>query len=294
MNVYLPRTLSELWNRQEDRGQSLFFAGGTDLFVKLRALGKYPRALIGLEAVAELQSIEEREGGIFIGAGSTHSCLLSHPLVQAHLPLLVKALRVLGSPPIRNMGTIGGNVCTASPAGDTLPPLYVLDAELELRRKDRSRRVPIDEFILGPGRTVLADDELLYGVWLKKGDSAAIHHFEKVGQRKALAIAIAGFAALVKTTGAGIVEKARFAWGSVGPTVAISREAEEALVGSPLTRESLQGIVPIIEKAVFPIDDVRASSSYRRALAGNLVVRLAEYGLGEKEGKGSGKAEEVA
>ncbi len=291
MNMYLPGSLSELWDMQEEWGPALFFAGGTDLFVKLRASDRYPRTLIGLEAVTELQSIEEREGAIFIGARATHTRLLSHPLVQAHLPLLAKALPVLGSPPVRNMGTIGGNICTASPAGDTLPPLYVLGAEVELRKRNESRRMPIHEFILGPGKTALADNELLYGVWIKKDDSPAIRHFEKVGQRKALAIAIASFAALVRTTDAGIVEKADFAWGSVGPTVVTSREAGEALVGCPLTRESLQRIAPIIEKTVSPIDDVRARASYRRALAGNLVVRLAEYGPGEKDGKGRGREE---
>ncbi|HEY3276154.1 MAG TPA: FAD binding domain-containing protein [Syntrophorhabdaceae bacterium] len=288
MNVYLPGSLSELWSRQEECGMAQFFAGGTDLFVKLRASAQYPRALIGLEAVRELRSIEEREGAIFVGAGASHTRLLSHPLIQAHFPLLAKALRVLGSPPVRNMGTIGGNICTASPAGDALPPLYALGAEVELRRRDRSRRLPIHEFILGPGKTALAENELLYGVWLKKDDSPALFHFEKVGPRKALAIAIASFAALINSTDAGIVKKARFAWGSVGPVVVTSREAEESLVGFPLTRESLQRIVPIVDKIVSPIDDVRASASYRRALAGNLVLRLAEYGPREMGGKGEG------
>jgi CO/xanthine dehydrogenase FAD-binding subunit len=289
MNVYLPKSLDELWSISGDLRGSPFFGGGTDLFVKLRASARYPRALIGLEALGELRGIEEREGAIFVGAGATHARLLSDPLVRVHAPLLVKALTVLGSPPIRNMGTIGGNICTASPAGDCLPPLYVLGAEVEVRRRDGSRRLPIQEFILGPGKTALEGDEILYGVWLGKDGSPATHHFEKVGQRKALAIAIASFAALIRTTKEGLVEEARLAWGSVGPTIVTSPEAERRLIGSRLTREGLREIASVVEKTVSPIDDVRASASYRRALAGSLVVRLAGYGLSGKAGQDDGK-----
>jgi CO/xanthine dehydrogenase FAD-binding subunit len=288
VKFFEPRSLDELWETREKYGDARFFAGGTDLLVRIRALGRYPRALIGLQAVQELQCIEERDESVFIGAHATHTHLLSHPLVATHFPLLAKALRTLGSPPIRNMGTIGGNICTASPAGDTLPPLYVLGAEVEIRGKDESRREPIHEFILGPGKTTLTDGELLYGVWIKKDRAATIHHFEKVGQRKALAIAIASFAALLKTTEAGIIEHAAFAWGSVGPTIVTSRDAGDALVGLPLNLETLQRIRPLVEEAVSPIDDVRASAAYRRALAGNLVLRLVEYGP-ETRGSAGGR-----
>jgi CO/xanthine dehydrogenase FAD-binding subunit len=284
--LYQPGSLAELWDVKEKYGEALFFAGGTDLFVKLRASGRYPPVLIGLQAVQELQCVEERGDSVFIGADATHTRLLAHPLITTHFPLLAKALRTLGSPPIRNMGAIGGNICTASPAGDTLPPLYVHRAEVEIRKGDESRRVPIHEFILGPGKTVLADGELLYGIWLKKQNAFTVHHFEKVGQRHALAIAIASFAALLKTTETGIIEEAGFAWGSVGPTVVTSKDAADALVGLPLNLKTLQGIRPIVENAVSPIDDVRASAAYRRALAGNLVARLCDEGDREDSGKG--------
>lgn len=287
--VYRPESLGEFWDMREKHSEALIFAGGTDLFVKLRVLGKYPPHLIGLADVREMRSIEEQNGAVFIGANATHARLLSHPQIREHFPSLASALRSLGSPPIRNMGTIGGNICTASPAGDTLPPLYVLGAEVELRKKDGSRRLPIRQFILGPGKTALADGELLTGVWLEKDDSFTIHHFEKVGQRNALAIAIASLAALVKTTETGIIERARFAWGSVGPTVVTSQDAEDALVGLFLDRHTLHSIVPIVERSVCPIDDVRASAAYRRALAGNLVLRLAGQGSDREESKGRSK-----
>jgi xanthine dehydrogenase small subunit len=247
----LPSTLDDVWSIREERPGTIVYAGGTDILVKLRASGKLREApLLCLERVKELRAVYESEGRLFIGACSTHSELLRNPLIQLRFPLLIKSLRSLGSPPIRNMGTIGGNICTASPAGDTLAPLYLLDAELEVRSRGYSRRTAIQDFILGPGKTALKKDEMLYGVWLESNNEYNIHHFEKVGQRQSLAISIASLAALVSTTKSGIVERAKFAWGSVGPTVVTSEETELALIGKPLSEDTLRVLVPIVEDAI--------------------------------------------
>lgn len=276
--VFLPKTIEELWNIADEHPCAVRFAGGTDLFVQLKAFNRRPEALVGLADVNELRHIEKRGNSLFIGASVTHTRLMSEGIIRQRFPVLTYALKSLGSPPIRNMGTLGGNICTASPAGDTLPPLYVLDAEVELRFRDEARRMPIREFILGPGKTAMKEGEMLYGVWISDESSYRIHHFEKVGQRKALAISVASLAALVNTTAEGVIEKVRFAWGSVGPTVVASSEVELALTGLPLTEKPLRQVKPFVEKAVSPIDDVRASSAHRRALAGNLLLRLAAYG----------------
>ena len=126
------------------------------------------------------------------------------------------------------MGTIGGNLCTASPAGDTLPPLYVLGAQLELRAPAGVRRMPIDEWMSGPGRNALGKGELLYGVRVPKTSAGGLQHFEKVGLRKALAIAVASLAARLSLSPDGIIEDARFAWGSVGPVIVTCGEIERA------------------------------------------------------------------
>jgi len=198
-------------------------------------------------------------------------------LIQKHFPLLIQAVKVLGSPPIRNMGTIGGNICTASPAGDTLPPLYALGAIVDIRSIDSNRLVPLKSFIKGPGKTALQESEIIYGIWINTDQDYNVCHYEKVGQRKALAIAIASFAALLKLSESGIIEKALFAWGSMAPVIVTSQEAEEALIGRSLTAESLRAVVPLVEKAVSPIDDVRASAEYRRIVAGNLLFRLLKH-----------------
>lgn len=272
----LPNTLNELFEAVNRQPNAILYAGGTDLLVKLRNSNAYKHStLICLERIKELKSIyRERNATVFIGAGCTHSQLLSDPLIQQRFPILIKALKSLGSPPIRNMGTIGGNICTASPAGDTLPVLYVLDAEVEIRSEGKSRCIPIKDFIVGPGKTTLEKNEILYGLWLKNNNDYNIHHFEKVGQRRSLAISIASLAVLIRTTETGIVEKARFAWGSVGPAIVTSEDAETAITGKPLSEETLKALMPIIGRTVSPIDDIRASAEYRRIVAQNLLFRL--------------------
>jgi xanthine dehydrogenase FAD-binding subunit len=172
------------------------------------------------------------------------------------------------------MGTIGGNICTASPAGDTLPPLYILQAEVELCSRDDVRILPIREFITGPGETQLRKGEILKGVVVKKPVGYNVHHFEKVGQRKSMACAIASMASLLQVSPSGVIEAARLAWGSVGPTVVTAAAVEDALIGEKLSKEMLANVALRIRQIVEPINDVRASADYRRIVSGNLLLRL--------------------
>ncbi len=273
----MPETIDELWAIWKKKPGALLLAGGTDLLVRLKSSVQTPPILICLEKIAAITRIYEKDDSIFIGAAATLSSVESNPLIQKNAPVLTKAIRALGSPPIRHMGTLGGNICTASPAGDTLPPLYVLHAELEIRSGSGARRVPIKDFIIAPGTITLAEGEMLYGVWLRSDRGYPIHHFEKVGQRKAPAISIASLAALLNVTGGGVIEEARLAWGSVGPTVVTSSEAESALMGKSLSKETVRSVIPLVERVVSPIDDLRASAAYRRKVAGNLLYRLVEF-----------------
>lgn len=274
MKLFLPETMEALWHLYSCHPQALVYAGGTDLMVKARAGTVKPDVLICLERITELRGVREADGEILIGACTTHTTLLEDPVIAARFPVLQKAVRTLGSPPIRNMGTLGGNICTASPAGDTLPPLYLLDAEIEVRSRDGSRRVPIERFIHAPGKTDLRPGEVLYNVAIGKTDDYTIHHFEKVGRRKAMSIAIASLAAAVRVDAGGMIERVRLAWGSVGPTIVTSRETEESLRGMPLSVDTLRSVFPSVTKAVSPIDDVRASAAYRRSISANLLLRL--------------------
>jgi xanthine dehydrogenase small subunit len=272
--VFLPGHLGALWSRMAEHPEARVFAGGTDLLVQMRARREDAPVLIGLERIVELHGVRKTPSGLWIGAGNTHRRLLDDPRIRKDFPVLAQALRALGSPAIRNMGTIGGNLCTASPAGDALPPLYILGAELELSTRSRRRTVPIDTFITDPGKTVLRPGEILTGIRLNRPDGYEIHHYEKVGQRKALACTIASMAALLKISPTGEIEAARLAWGSVGPTVVTSAEVEAALIGERLSPTVLETAARLARQAVSPIDDLRASANYRRRVSGNLLLRL--------------------
>ena len=273
--VFLPRGLEEFFAARRDAPQAPLYAGGTDLLVRLRAQGGAPEKLICLERVAELTEIAEQDDTVFIGAAAPVQAVLDHPLVAERFGVLTQALSQLGSPPIRHMATLGGNLVTASPAGDSLPALYCLGAQVDIRWADGNRRASLGEFILGPGRVDLKAGEVVAGVILPTRPEWTLQHFEKVGKRKALAISVASLAACLRLDGDGLVLSARLAWGSVGPTVVTSRPVEQALEGKRLDQAALRAAADLAREAVSPIDDLRATASYRRAVAGNLLLRLA-------------------
>lgn len=287
MNVCFPRDMKGLYAALAEPGARVL-AGGTDLLVRLRSGRESAGALVSLDRLAALRGISEEPGHgghpglrpnlrphLRIGAAMTHAELLAHPLARTHLPVLAQALAVLGSPPIRNMGTLGGNLCTASPAGDCLPPLAVLGAEVELASARGTRCLPLEAFLLGPGRTALSPGEVLAAVHVPVPGVDVVQHFEKVGRRNALAVAVVSLAALVRLGHGGLVAEARLAWGSVGPTVWRCPEAEAALTGRRLSLTALRDAAAVVRARVRPIDDLRASADYRREVAGNLLLRLA-------------------
>jgi CO/xanthine dehydrogenase FAD-binding subunit len=275
--VFLPHTLDDLWEILEKESSPAIYAGGTDLLVKLREGMSSPPALVCIERIEELRGVREQDGEVFVGACTTHSQIEEDPVINDRFPVLTKSVRVLASPPIRHMGTLGGNIVTASPAGDTLPALHVLGAEVEIRSREDSKRIPVRDFIQGPGAVNLNTGEVVYGVWLKENPSWNVHHYEKLGRRKAQACAVASMAALVDLSQEGTINAIRLAWGSVGPTVTLAPDVETALIGRALCLDVLQSMRPQVERAVSPIDDIRASASYRRVVAGALLLRLLEY-----------------
>jgi xanthine dehydrogenase small subunit len=272
--VFLPESFDELWRLLSDNPRSRIFAGGTDLLVWMRSGRIKPAALIGLERIVALQGIIETDDGVRIGAGVTHEMLLGSPVIGRLFPVLTQALKTLGSPHIRHRGTIGGNIITASPAGDTLPPLYALGASVEMRSQHGVRSLSVEAFILGPGRTALAAGEILAAVFLPRPVGMNFQYFEKVGLREAMACAVASLAAVLGISESGAIESACLAWGSVGPTVVRLAEIESALVGRPFARETFEAAVPLVGPRLSPISDVRASAAYRKLVAGNLLLRL--------------------
>jgi CO/xanthine dehydrogenase FAD-binding subunit len=158
-----------------------------------------------------------------------------------------------------------------------LAPLYVLDAVVETRSLDGFRVTPLKRFIRGPGATALQAGEILYGIWIPKGQRQGIHHFEKVGRRHGPAVSVASLACVLHLSGEGGIETVRLAWGSVGPTVVTIPAVEKYLTGKPFSADVLHGAMPLVREHVSPIDDERAGAGYRRTVAANLLLRLLNY-----------------
>jgi xanthine dehydrogenase FAD-binding subunit len=172
------------------------------------------------------------------------------------------------------MGTLGGNLANASPAGDGLIPLYLHEARVRLVSIHGTRELAVEEFILGPGKTAFRPGELVRSIKIPFPRDGAQAYFRKVGRRQALIIAVASLGALVWADD-GVIREARLALGSVAPTVIRPREVERALVNRPLTVKALTEFRDALSSAVRPISDLRASADYRRQVAGNLLLALA-------------------
>jgi xanthine dehydrogenase FAD-binding subunit len=265
----LDQTLSQL--NKED---CAIIAGGTDVMV-LHKSGrgvppKIPKPIVFIDHLSELKQVYQNQRDLHIGACCTYSELLDHPLI----PILLKnAIRTIAAPAIRNRGTLGGNICNASPAGDTLPLLYVYNAKLLLHSVDGDRVVPINDFIQGPRRIQRFHNEILVEIILPSVLEDGAHIvFEKVGNRNADAIAKVSFAGFVRISNERI-DDIRFAFGAVGPTMVRSRDIEKKLLGKliPLTDADITSIVADFEKIIKPIDDQRSTAVYRKTVALNLL-----------------------
>ena len=276
MEVLFPSTIEALRQLFVEYPDGRMLAGGTDILVQIRKHGNKPSALFSIEHLPEFQQVIENEKEIIIGAGVTHQQLWELPIIKERFGVLYDALSVLGSPPIRHSGTLGGNLCTASPAGDTLPPLYVLGARIVISGQGTQRCVPIAQFIQGPGQTMLKQGEFVTGVHIPLPVSNSFSAYYKVGKRKALAIAIASLAVRLELNEDKTVQNIKLAWGSVGSTVIMLSAVEHFLKGKVLTDEIVSKAGKMAMLGVTPINDIRASADYRRRLTGNLLFRICE------------------
>lgn len=274
MQVLFPQTCSELQAMIAAHPQGRIMAGGSDLLVKLRQTGQTIPAVFCLERLSELRQTGWQQAEFCIGAAVTQQQLLDNVVIQTEFSALYQALNELASPPIRHAATLVGNLCSASPAADSLPPLVVLEACVDIDGPAGRRRLPVDGFVLGPGKNCLQPGEFVRAVRLPRPSQGLVSSYHKVGKRKALAIAVASLAAAYRLAVGGEVASIRLAWGSVGPTVICSKAVEEFICGKPLTEEVLRQAGELARQAVCPIDDVRAGADYRRSLAGNLLLRL--------------------
>jgi len=267
-----PRSLDEaLEVMSQHRGERRPIAGGTDLLVEMRDASEAARGtLFDLTGVPELVGIQNRGDSIWIGAGTTHTMIVESPIVAEALPSLPLACAVIGGPQIRNRGTIGGNLANGSPAADAVPPLFAADAVLELVSYSERREVPVSEFYRGYRQHVLERDELIVGVRVPKRKGVR-GTFLRLGQRQAQAISKVSLALGATFDEAGRPDWVRISLGAVAPTVVRAPATEAVLLKGGA--DALDRASEVLAREIAPIDDLRSTAEYRRAMAGVLLRR---------------------
>lgn len=272
VEVVRPADLGEALEQLAEGGRPLL--GGTDLWVRVQRGVERPTTAVYLGDLPELQGWTLEGGRAQVGAAVTHDAFLCSPLAEA-FPILRDAISTIGGPAIRAMGTLAGNVANASPAADTLVPLYLLEAEVRIVGPEGERTLPVEKFVQGPGKTVLQPGELIHSLSIPLPPEGAISWFRKVGRRRALYIAIVSMGALLWLDD-GRVRRARIALGSVAPTVLRARAVETGLEGRGLRPSELQDLSALLGSLTQPISDLRAPATYRSRVAGRLLLAMAE------------------
>jgi CO/xanthine dehydrogenase FAD-binding subunit len=284
IHILAPTTLDEALELRAAHPDAAALAGGTDLMVDLNFDRARPPAVLDLTRVGELDEWGPEDGRLRVGAGVSYTRIIDE--LGDRLPGLAIASRTVGSPQIRNRGTVGGNLATASPAGDGLPPLYTSDAEIELASTRGTRRVPVAQFVTGPKRTALAPDELITAFVLPP--AAGPQQFAKVGTRNAMVIAVCSVSVALWP------EQRRVATciGSAGPTPLAAADADAFIAGvldehdywtsgAPLPDVALRRFGELAGAAAQPIDDVRGTAAYRRHAVGVLARRTLGWAWSE-------------
>ena len=285
VEILAPDTLEQALAMKAAQPEAIPIAGGTDLMVALNFDRARPQAILDLTRVPELREWGTDDGRLRVGAGVTYTRLIAE--LGDRLPGLAIAARTVGSPQIRNRGTVGGNLGTASPAGDGLPPLYVSDAEVELVSATGARRLPVTEFVTGPKRQAAREDELIAAFHLPAATGA--QQFAKIGTRNAMVIAVCSLSLAIWPERRAVCA----CIGSAGPTPIRAGEAE-AFIAGVLDEEGLwegRGAIAdaaaerfgeLVAAAAAPIDDVRGSAAYRRHALGVLARRTLTWAWEEQ------------
>jgi carbon-monoxide dehydrogenase medium subunit len=272
-----PKSLKEALQLEKTIAGAKFISGGTDLLVQIKNRELQPPALISLRSVPELATIEVN-GSARIGALVTISDIIQQPALGRNYPVLVEAAKRLGSVQIRNVATIGGNLCNCSPSADMALPLLVLEAKVRLQTSRASREIPLQEFFKGPGESCLSSDEILTDILLDPPRQNAKAAFLKKGRVK-MDLAIASLALLLEMEGKKC-HKARIAAGSVAPVPLRLSKVETLLEGADISKDLVSKAQQLAAKNVSPITDVRATEEYRRHIIGVFIRRGLEKALG--------------
>lgn len=277
---YAPSSLPEALTLLQQQGQGgRLLAGGTDLLVQMKERDLAPRYVVSLRNLPELRTISfDPSGGLTVGARVSMRAIELDPNIRAHYAALAEAAGVVGSIQVRNLATLGGNICNAAPSADTAPALIALAATAVIAGTDATRELPVEELFQGPGRTALQAGEILVAIkcaapWPRSG-SAYLRHTP----RAELDIAVVGASAALRLDGETIAD-ARIALGAVAPVPLRMPSVEAALKGQPATAATLAAAAEVAAGEVRPISDQRGSEKFRRTLSAVLTRRVLERAL---------------
>ncbi|MEM1910586.1 MAG: xanthine dehydrogenase family protein subunit M [Sulfolobales archaeon] len=278
IDYYRPKTLDEAIRLLREIDNSRVIAGGTDLLVDMKTSRVRVRALVDISSIPDLRGIEDLGRTIRIGAATRLQELIESNVVSQNLPLLKTAVESMGSWQIRNMATIGGNLCNASPAADTAPPLLAYDAEFVVIGSEGLRVIPSTKFFVGYRKTALNPCEILKEILVKKSEWSG-WSYVKLGRRGGFTLSVVAVAVLAKVID-GVVYDVRIALNSVAPVPIRAYKAEEVVRGKRVSWSLIKEAANTVAGEVTPIDDVRSTSWYRREMSYQLAKDALAKALG--------------
>ncbi len=269
-----PKTVDEAIDLLSRRGREAKpIAGGTDILLRMKRREEVPRYVIGLKNIPGLDTVEYNDGqGLRFGPLVTIHAMEASRMVREKFPILSQAASTIGSAQIRNLGTVVGNLCNALPSADMIPSLIVLGARVKIAGKKAERDIPVEEFLTGPGQTVLAHDELVVEVQVPCPPPHSGGVYIKHAPREAMDLAIIGVAALI-TLDDGMCSQAKICLGNVGPTPVRAIKAEGILQGKPFSAELVRQASEIASQEARPRSSMRSSAEYRKEMVRTLTAR---------------------
>ncbi len=280
-----PSTLKEAFSILAKVEGAKILAGGTDVIVSMREGKIAPAHIVNIKRISGLDKIgPSTGGGLRIGALATIGAVETSALVRNAFPMVAEAAHQIGSLPVRNRATVGGNLCNSSPSADMAPPLIALGAVAKIAGPKGRRSVKLEEFFTGPGKTVLSKVEILTEIHIPDPPRNSFGAFLKHGPRQCMDIATVNAAVMVTLKGK-VCENARVVLGAVAPVPMRAKRAEAEIRGKPIEDEIIRKVGEIAAKECVPISDVRGSADYRREVVNVLVRRLFGKALGAKLAK---------
>ena len=275
-NYYNASTVKEAVELLGAHPDARIISGGSDVLIKIREGKLAGTSLVCIRDIEEIKGVRLAENGdIYIGAGTTFSHITNDPIIQEHIAVLGEAVDQVGGPQVRNIGTIGGNICNGAVSADSAPTVFSLNARLHLVSSEGERVVPVHEFYLGPGRVALKKDEILTHVIIPKAEYDGYKgHYVKYSMRNAMDIATISCSVVSKADlDANILEDVRITFGVAAPVTNRCKNAELALKGMEINDTLYEKAAELVREEINPRDSWRASKAFRLQIGGEIVKR---------------------